>query len=387
MISAALIVKDEAENIRECVESLRNCCDEIVVVDTGSLDKTKEIARKLGCRVYEFEWVHDFSAARNFSIEKCTNPWIVWFDADERLTEENAKKVCDLPFDDFDAFYFQVRSFGEKGGIRWMNSRLRLFKADAGFLFSKPVHEDVAYIDGLRYHYPEIYVEHLGYMDRDKLSVKHRRNADILEAYIERNQIVPSEAYYQLATEYFSLGLSEEAREQYIVFTNVAELNNEHSELRMLAFLKLARYAASEGHNDDCLEYIERAEQSCKTRPEPPLHKGDYWRDKGLNAAAYINHYRRAVQLAEAHESFSGVVMDVAFFTYLPYMRLGDAYVSLGRYKEAQEQFESALVFDQNYTEAIIKLAECLEKQGKNEEGKKMRSRAARILVEADNQV
>jgi glycosyltransferase involved in cell wall biosynthesis len=94
MLSICMIVKDgAAAGLSRCLASAGLCADEIVLVDTGSSDNTKEIAVEHGAMVYDFEWVNDFAAARNFSISKATKPWILWLDADDELPEETISVV------------------------------------------------------------------------------------------------------------------------------------------------------------------------------------------------------------------------------------------------------------------------------------------------------
>ena len=89
-IGVSMIVKNEEYMLPECLESVKGF-DEIVIVDTGSTDRTIEIAEKYGT-VHHFEWVDDFSAARNYSLSKCAADWILIIDADERL-RSSAKEV------------------------------------------------------------------------------------------------------------------------------------------------------------------------------------------------------------------------------------------------------------------------------------------------------
>lgn len=92
-ISACLIVKNEEDNLDACLDSLSGIVDEIVVVDTGSSDRSEEIARNHGAKVGRFEWCEDFSAARNHSIDLATGDWILWIDADERLTQDSKRSI------------------------------------------------------------------------------------------------------------------------------------------------------------------------------------------------------------------------------------------------------------------------------------------------------
>lgn len=95
-VSLCMIVKNEEAVLRRCLESIHDLMDEIIIVDTGSSDKTKEIAREYTDKIYDFAWVHDFAAARNFSFSKATKEYIYAADADEVLDEENRERFLQL---------------------------------------------------------------------------------------------------------------------------------------------------------------------------------------------------------------------------------------------------------------------------------------------------
>ena len=95
-ISVCMIVKNEEKNLAGCLDCLTSIADEIIIVDTGSVDKTKEIAKRYTDKIYDFEWVDDFSAARNFAFSKATMEYIYSADADERLDGENQAKFLQL---------------------------------------------------------------------------------------------------------------------------------------------------------------------------------------------------------------------------------------------------------------------------------------------------
>ena len=95
-ISACLIVKNEEAQIAKAIGDLKEVCDEIIVVDTGSADRTVEIVKQLGAEVYHFKWNNHFGKARNFSFSKAKYNWIFYIDADERLSKSlkmNIKKL------------------------------------------------------------------------------------------------------------------------------------------------------------------------------------------------------------------------------------------------------------------------------------------------------
>lgn len=95
-VSLTMIVRDEASNLPACLECCAGLFDEMVIVDTGSTDATKDIARSFGARVLDFQWCDDFSAARNESLRHAAGDWIFWMDADDRLDEENRAKLRSL---------------------------------------------------------------------------------------------------------------------------------------------------------------------------------------------------------------------------------------------------------------------------------------------------
>jgi glycosyltransferase involved in cell wall biosynthesis len=95
-VSACLIVKNEEKFLARCLNSLHGIADEIIIVDTGSNDRTKEIAKQFTEKIYDFTWIDDFSAARNYSFSKATMEYIYTVDADEVIDEENREKFMQL---------------------------------------------------------------------------------------------------------------------------------------------------------------------------------------------------------------------------------------------------------------------------------------------------
>src|SRR5882672_5841262 len=92
-VSLCLMVRNEEEKLAACLQSAAGLVDEAIVVDTGSTDGTRELAGKLGARVFEFPWVDDFAAARNECIRHATGDFIFWMDADESIDSSNREKL------------------------------------------------------------------------------------------------------------------------------------------------------------------------------------------------------------------------------------------------------------------------------------------------------
>lgn len=95
-ISLCMIVKNEEKCLARCLNCVKDIVDEIVIVDTGSTDHTKEIAYQFTDKVYDYEWIDNFSDARNFSFSKATKPYMMWLDADDILLEKDQLELKKL---------------------------------------------------------------------------------------------------------------------------------------------------------------------------------------------------------------------------------------------------------------------------------------------------
>jgi glycosyltransferase involved in cell wall biosynthesis len=146
MISAVVLTKNEEENIKECLAGL-SWCDEIIVIDDNSTDKTQEIARKMGARVFARALNKDFAGQRNFGLEKANGEWVLFVDADERVSSALWYEVMahtNDPGNHYSGFYIKRTDvlwgkelkYGEIGNIKL----LRLARKDAG-LWQGKVHE------------------------------------------------------------------------------------------------------------------------------------------------------------------------------------------------------------------------------------------------------
>src|SRR3989338_7273874 len=131
-ISLCMIVKNEDKFLEQCINSVKNIADEIIIVDTGSTDKTKGIAKKFGAKIIDFKWDDDFSAARNESIKHATKDWILVLDADEIMEEKDLAeiKAAIESAEDIAGFSLEQRSYINEffeGAVK-NNSALELVK-------------------------------------------------------------------------------------------------------------------------------------------------------------------------------------------------------------------------------------------------------------------
>ncbi len=111
-LALLMIVKNEEANVGRAIESVKDIVDEIVVIDTGSMDQTPAIAEKLGAKVHHFKWTDDFSAARNACLDKAESHWALWLDADEMISKTDHAKIKELiNQDDVDGYYLIQRNY------------------------------------------------------------------------------------------------------------------------------------------------------------------------------------------------------------------------------------------------------------------------------------
>ena len=161
-ISLCMIVKNEEEVLARCLDSIKDAVDEIIIVDTGSTDKTKEIASKYTDKIYEFEWVNDFSAARNEAFSKATKDYQMWLDADDVFPEESLRELIKLkneldPNVDIVTMNY-ITHFDENNNPILSATRERLIKREKDYKWIDPVHECIPLIGNV--HYSDIYVHH-----------------------------------------------------------------------------------------------------------------------------------------------------------------------------------------------------------------------------------
>ena len=163
-VSLCMIVKDEERYLARCLESAKPLVDEMIVVDTGSSDRTRDIARAFGAKVYPFSWQEDFSKARNVSISKACGQWLFILDADETIAPcdyEKFRKLISNAHSRDVAFSIETRNYtvlnntvgwrsnsgryaAESAGTGWFASvKVRLFPNNRNIRFEYPVHEMV----------------------------------------------------------------------------------------------------------------------------------------------------------------------------------------------------------------------------------------------------
>jgi glycosyltransferase involved in cell wall biosynthesis len=193
-VSLTMIVRDEEKNLSACLASVRGAFDEIIVVDTGSIDRTAEIARSFGARVFDFVWVDDFAAARNAALARATGDYAFWLDADD-VVEPDQRRKLEIILKQLrkgEEAAYVVRCACDPGpdgsGGDTVVDHIRLFPLREGVRWTYRVHEQI--LPALRrakipVQWTDLTVRHTGYVDQAVRSKKLDRDTRILMQELE----------------------------------------------------------------------------------------------------------------------------------------------------------------------------------------------------------
>jgi len=221
-ISLCMIVRDEEKNLDRCLRSVRDYVDEVIIVDTGSVDSTPEIAKGYAARVVFLPWPKDFSQARNESLKYATKDWILVLDGDEELPAQTA---CDLKklarAEDIEGWTFAIVSpeSSTREGRQQEHLSLRMFRNKKEYRFAGRIHEQINPVlgpkNGEAIQYANLRIMHYGYTNDDgERRRKMLRNMAILQEALAENPQEPF-LHYSLGVSYFALGDLDKSQSHY----------------------------------------------------------------------------------------------------------------------------------------------------------------------------
>lgn len=299
-ISVCMIVKNEEKHLPRCLGSIRELADEIIVVDTGSDDKTVEIAKQFDCKIFHFPWQGDFSSARNESLRHATCDWIFIIDADEELPESEIIKLRFFACQP-DVKLISISVYNkslETGKVSSFLPSIRLFHRDLNLRYFGIVHNRLEIPDGMQPIRCNVHLYHYGYdLSREKLDQKIARTRALLEKQLAET---PNDVFanFNMAQLLFGYGHShgEEISRQIVhyaskVIDNPESKTTTYIGQRIMAFHQKAAGLLS-------LKKYETAEQCCR---EALREKSDY-----LDSYMTLGHiYLDTGQDAKARESYA----------------------------------------------------------------------------------
>lgn len=267
LVSACLIVKDEQNTLPDCLRSLQGLADEVILYDTGSTDRTVEIAREMGSVVVEGYWDDDFSRARNDALEHCRGEWVVWLDADETLQMDDPRDLRALlerTRDEIDAWSVRIQNLTGTGvGSEFTHHAARIFRRSR-CEWTGRIHEQIARRGDLAPIYQAelekgAWIRHTGYLD-EALAGRNKaeRNLRVAQAEVDAaDGWDKGHSVVSLGRSLLLAGRPEEAT------SNLLEgLDLTHNGIsRRLAIRSLIDATVRLGHLDEALVWCHRLRQ------------------------------------------------------------------------------------------------------------------------------
>lgn len=362
-ISLCIITKNEEKYIEQCLNSVKDIIDEIIIVDTGSTDKTKEICKKFGVqntKFFDYVWNNDFSEARNESLKHATKDWILVLDADEVLDGEGCKKIKELVEDkEADAFLFLQKNYTNESSIAgfvneqhkngnkiysgWYGSFIaRLFRNNKGYEFEGTVHELVEPSiernkGGIKA--TNVVAHHYGNSNPDIVKKKRQFYLELCKKKIEQKP--DSGSYFELGVLHKENGNLDEAIKS---LKKAIELNPKNN----MAFYELGIVFEKQKNFDEAIKnYTESLRINENSEAFESL--GVCYLKKGLLKEAYRNLVR--AMLLNPNK-------------YSIYNNIGAVQEKLGNYDSAIQMLEIAVKLNPNNTTGFYNLGIAYDKKG-----------------------
>jgi glycosyltransferase involved in cell wall biosynthesis len=353
-LSVCIIARDEEEIIPRLLDCVTKFADEIIVCDTGSTDRTKEIAIMYGAKVVEFEWNDNFSDARNFSFSKATKPYVFWCDADDVIPDDTINAINALKEtanDDVDVYTMLYNlAFDEDGNAMFHSTRERILKRETCQPWIGRVHEVIPMQGNIVA--LDIAIEHRPLPNKQSDSFRNLRIYEALEASGE--QMTPRELYY-FARENRDHGNYAKSAWYFESFLNTRQGWYEDS-IAACAALAALYHTLNQEHL--VLPALVKSFEFASPRPDICCELGYYWKRQG-NPTLACNWFTLAAHLPPI-DSTGFVLQD--YLGYIPNIEACVCLCELGKYEEAlvynkiahQIRPTEATAHNQSYIEKML---------------------------------
>ena len=393
-VSLCLIVKNEEDNLPACLTPVADLVEEIILVDTGSTDRTREIAGRFRARIHHFPWRDDFAAARNQTLRHATGEWIFWLDADDRIDEVNRQRLRELfaGLHNENAAYIMtcVCTTAMGAGVALFD-HVRLFRKQPGVRWEYRIHEQIRpTLERLKYsfHRSDVSILHIGYQDPALMRRKAERNLRLLQRE-EKDRRYDPHILFNLGLTCQELGRLPEALAYYRQSLPLAK-DRRPVYLRKL-YAMLAKVCRQLGQTGEamtvCREgralYPEDAELLTQEAwllyllgdfagtearllhllqgPAPPENDGNFSEDPGLRGHVTRHNlavlYRDQRRLAEAEAQWRAVLTERPDMTDAR-LGLGELYLGQQRWRDLEEVLAQLQADPQGKVRAAVLLAQ-----------------------------
>jgi|GEM_PF-292701 len=352
-----MIAKDEEDCIGQCIKSVRDIAQEIVVVDTGSADRTAAIAEELGARVLRYAWDDSFANARNFAMRQAQSEWLLLLDADETLDE--ASKPALLAFvrtTSLDGAHVRVRNYtGKYSPDQYsLHTAMRLIRNHAGYYFHGDIHEQITCDEAAdiapRFAALDVTVHHFGYLDDVvRRKDKRKRNMPILEKQLRDH---PGEPFtlFNLGNEYLALQDHRTALSYYR--QSLEKLENRRIAFAPHLFFRMASCHSALRDQDAALRVIAQGLRQYPRCTDLEFLRGDILhRQKRYTLA--IDSFEACLQMGAPP---SALELLPGCGTFRAAFELGGLYLELEDFARAAKYETAALSFKPDLYAALYRL-------------------------------
>jgi len=361
-VSLCMIVKNEEGYLPRCLESIIDIVDEIIIVDTGSTDRTVEIAKSYGAKVYYYKWNNNFSEARNESLKYATKDWILILDADDEFHaqyKENLKLFLNNELDENTVYFFETLSYyGDTidNNCITVNLNPRMFKNNREIHYEGKIHNQLVYAQG-KYDTicSSIKIHHYGYLSESITSKnKRNRNITILNEQIKKE---PNNKfnYFNLGNEYTSLGDVKKALEYYY---KAYENFDSHTGFSSLLLLRIIISNYSIQKYTDALNFIDIATGYYPKFTDLYFFKSLVYKDLG-KPTLQIKALEKCIELGEPPSEFKFFYGSGSFKAYY---ELGNAYMNLNDYDAAYSYYMDAIKSNPDFMDPFYYICTILKK-------------------------
>lgn len=337
-LGLAMIVRNGEHTLERLLRSVGGCFDEIIIVDTGSTDRTKEIAASFGARIFDFTWIDDFAAARNFSFSKASADYVMWLDADDILKPQDSELLRKLKGSldgSVDLYYLKYDySQDEHGNSTCLFSRERIVRNTGEAKWVAPIHEVIMVPDAWKRKVTDITVTHR--WRREDHANDPGRNLRILrKAVVQYPQDARLQFYF--GRELANGGFFEEAVR---VLEDYLTKDGPHYD-RVNAYLSLAGASLNAGKVESAIEACRRGIQFDYRWADFYVLLGEIYQSRKDWATA-IFWLERAARCTPP-DSIGFVHLEK--YTWVPQAKLHDCYLAVGDRQKAYEANEKALSY------------------------------------------
>ncbi|MBC7545218.1 MAG: tetratricopeptide repeat protein [Candidatus Sericytochromatia bacterium] len=348
-LSVSMIVKNEEKLLGKALASVKNVADEMIVLDTGSTDRTVEIALEMGAKVFHFDWTGDFAEARNASLDHCTGDWVLALDGDEELVETSEaalRQLISRPLTARPMIYLPriINLINDNEADAIEHYGPRLFQRVPEMRWTGRIHEQIhhatlgdAGVDRLRV--PDLVLNHYGYnavLMAEK--GKEARNFALLDRVLKEEPESPFH-HFNMGV---ALRVADRLAEAIPYFRQAIELCVGQGITPMYmatAYNYLIASLVSTGRLTEAIEMAGTCEYYCQDQPDYWLNMGIAHDKLGDNHAA-IKMFERCLDL---RSSSAPILADRGAMTWKPYAGIGSAYLKLGETEKGERYLRMAI--------------------------------------------